>query len=414
MQHRTDILFLTVLLGGIQLGTGISLAASGDTEICRAKGNRQAAIVQVSDDGFYESVTVFDSLWKEFDLKGTVALTVGWVEDIGITPSDPPNVGRYHGTWAEWAARIEEGHLDVQNHTYTHPNLPSVDDSPDSLELQINYAKELIDANIPNYYTIALMGPFSSVGEPAIAKAAERHYAVRTGSDGFNSLEATDDELLHSRRKVLTSGTAVAVANGWVDQAINEGTWFNELFHGQGEEGWEPLSMSFCEQHWSYIASRSDEIWSATFGELVRYIIERREAALDVLFARETEIQLTLTDGMPDSIFNYPLTLKTEVPGTWASVLVVQDTIQQTVVPVQESGASFAYYDAIPDRGEISLFDAASVSVSLRLKREPKRYSPVLILINNPGEFPSLNLLGQRSLPQKMSSGASIRIIDGK
>lgn len=68
-----------------------------------------------------------------------------------------------------------------------------------------------------------------------------------------------------------------------------------------------------------------------------------------------TSRTISLTDNLPDDIFNYPLTLKSEVPADWNYATVTQDGKTQQVEPKLEDGKFYVYYDATPDKGDITL-----------------------------------------------------------
>lgn len=77
----------------------------------------------------------------------------------------------------------------------------------------------------------------------------------------------------------------------------------------------------------------------------------------------DSKIEIALTDDLDDEIFDFPLTIKTEVSASWKDIIVVQAGDTQSVEPVNESGNLSIYYDAVPDRGTIEIFCKEQVEI---------------------------------------------------
>jgi hypothetical protein len=165
----------------------------------------------------------------------------------------------------------------------------------------------------------------------------------------------TPDDLLPVGQIGVVSSTTTALLNAELDGAIAHGTWALEMWHGCDGLAWEPPPCAVYDQHCAYVGSRSDEVWCASFQQATKYIYERTDASIDVTSVEESHITVSLTDNLDDAIFDYPLTLRTVVPDSWLDVLVRQDDRTQNVTPQDESGTRCIYYDAVPDRGEITI-----------------------------------------------------------
>ncbi len=346
----------SVLSAGILVflaASDLSFAAPGATTACTVKDNKTAAVVFTTDDGFYNSIQQYLPLWQYYNLRGTVALVTGWVAGEGIAITDTPNMGVYHGSWSEWAALVDGEYLDIGNHTQSHPDLTQCNAA--QLEFEINGAKQRIDLNIPQYHTICLLCPSGAYNNTVINKAMEQHYACRVIDNGYNSFSPTTNDIYRLKRQQILSNTAVSAAKQWVDAAINTGTWIIEAFHGVNGEGWEPPPLSFFNAHWAYIDSQSSIMWCGKFNDVVKYIKERMAARITLISSDASKISLTLSDTLNNAIFNYPLTLKTQVQASWSAVRVTQNGKNSIIIPKNESGNYFVYYDAIPDSGQIDL-----------------------------------------------------------
>ncbi|OGP99943.1 MAG: hypothetical protein A2Z40_03055 [Deltaproteobacteria bacterium RBG_19FT_COMBO_60_16] len=103
---------------------------------------------------------------------------------------------------------------------------------------------------------------------------------------------------------------------------------------------------------------KTKNLWVGTFGAAVKYIQERTYATISVLSISSDQMVLSLTDTLDDAIYDQPLTLRSEVPSGWSTVSVQQGSGSSTEVrPVVEGTRWVIYYNAVPDRGLITLKD---------------------------------------------------------
>ena len=108
-----------------------------------------------------------------------------------------------------------------------------------------------------------------------------------------------------------------------------------------------------------------------TFGSVVKYIKERESANLSLISSSQDQIVLNLTDTLDDAIFDEPLTIRSEVPSSWAKVRVKQGTGAITVTPGIEGTKTVIYYNVIPDRGFITLQKLTYQSATNSLWSQP-------------------------------------------
>ena len=103
------------------------------------------------------------------------------------------------------------------------------------------------------------------------------------------------------------------------------------------------------------MASKLDNIWCGTFNEVTKYLREKQNALIIEKEYTASRISFGLEHTMDNAIFNFPLTLKTEVPADWANVNVTQNGINKSVVSKLENGKLYVYYDAIPNETDVVL-----------------------------------------------------------
>ncbi|MGB7970529.1 MAG: hypothetical protein WCF31_01025 [Candidatus Deferrimicrobiaceae bacterium] len=116
---------------------------------------------------------------------------------------------------------------------------------------------------------------------------------------------------------------------------------------------------SFTTGEWlaylDYLTTKKNQLYIGTFGSVVKYIKERTSANLSVVSSSSDQIVLSLTDTMDDARYDQPLTIRSEVPSDWVTATVQQGSSTTEVYTTVEGATTVVYYDAVPDRGYITL-----------------------------------------------------------
>lgn len=132
------------------------------------------------------------------------------------------------------------------------------------------------------------------------------------------------------------------------DPALRNHRWGVFTFHGVGGE-WLSVTSDALDELAGYLA-RHPEVWTATFGDVVRYIQESQ--ALGVRPAGPLQFELSWP--LDPQIFNLPLSLKWQLPDGW--------------------NAGQAFGDGKPlvlaARGRTMLFDVPPQTRSLRFEQK--------------------------------------------
>jgi peptidoglycan/xylan/chitin deacetylase (PgdA/CDA1 family) len=337
MHINRSILTVSVLMATILIVAEL-MAAPGSTTICLVKDNKKSAVVFTTDDGLLKSVKIYVAEWKKLNLRGTCAIIAG-----SVSTSE----------WGEWKKLVDEGYLDLGNHSMNHPNLTT--QTWAQLETEVNGAKDVIEKNMPGYKVVTFLCPEGAYNDLVISKAMERHGANRVVDRGYNSFNPTVAQIYRLKRQQILGATTVDEMNSWVNQAISQGQWLIEAYHGCDAEGWEPPPCALLLQHYGFVATKLDQIWNGTFNQVIKYIKERQASTLKVVSASAIEIVLQLTDTLDNTAYNFPLTLKTEVNSAWSNVYLRQGAATSQVTPVLETGIKYAYFNVIPDGGAITL-----------------------------------------------------------
>ena len=314
----------------------------GSTTVCELKDDKKAAYTFTTDDGIYSAVYYFNEDFKRLDLRGSMALITG----------------KLQGQEDKFRALIAEGHFDVTNHSMTHVNFSTVSDSA-TLDYEINGAQSLLKSTFAGQDVITMANPYVSNTDLSDKLIKQHHYAGRNGGDGFNSLNPTETEwyrlkYITAYNYSLSQSTSPDVLNSSVDIALANRNWLIILTHGAGVcNGCIPKPD--ITAHFEYVASKLDSIWCGTFNEVTKYIREKQHAVINTKQSKPSRIVLNLTHDLDSTLFRFPLTLKTKVPEAWNKIAVLQNGISKTVTVKSENGINYAYYDAVPNLGDITL-----------------------------------------------------------
>jgi VCBS repeat-containing protein len=315
----------------------INVGAPGH-EVVEWKGNKAGAVSLTFDDGYESHYSIGVAALNEFGLKGTFfliteATSVGWP---------------YFVSWDSWRTAAVMGH-EIGSHTKTHPNLTTL--SMAGMRDEILGSKTEIDNQISSQDSLVFAYPYGILSNNVKTTTGSAYIAARGVRWGLNSAPFDFTNLY-----AVFPDTADAVGKSLesqIDLAETSGQWLVIGFHGLDGTGYGPVTEERFRQFIEYMTTKN--VWVGTLSAVVKYIRERDSANLSVLFSVGEELVLDLTDGLDDAIYNEALTIRSEVPATCASALVEQGDTFTTVSSVLEGTTQVIYYNAVPDRGEITI-----------------------------------------------------------
>ena len=317
-----------------------------ETSICDLKDNKKAAVTFIEDDGYYDSTVFYNNEFKKYGLRGSVALISKPIADLKT--SDP---NAYH----QWQDIINQGYIDVSNHTYEHIDLVGLSDS--ELQLQINYSRALLRSMFPGQSVVGFVAPENDTDDKVVQVIKQQHYSVRN-SGGNYSVNPDNYSWYHLGFIQVDNTSQAKDLNRDVDSAIVNHSWLLEMEHAvnltHDPNSGYPTPETF-DAHFAYVASKKNDVWCDSLEAVTKYIRERQGASLKVVKNNSNVREINLTDKLPNDIFNYPLTLRTVVNKNWNNVVIKQGTKEQKVKTVTESGKKVLYFDAIPNSGAIDI-----------------------------------------------------------
>lgn len=249
--------------------------------------------------------------------------------------------------WSKLKAAFEKGH-EIASHSQTHASDAS----------QLLPSQEAIKKNVPGEMCVSIAYPNGNT----ISGALKNYIAARNISGANNPKTPGDFSQINTQGFGAGSGnyanTATAM-NSWADQAASGNKWGTAMHHGIGnaqdpKHSWAMTNIDEMVKHLDHLDKNRDKIWCETFGNVARYIKERDAAKITVKSSAADKFIITVTDNLADSIFNFPLSIRREMPADWkAKPLVKQGekTMADTVVTV--SSKQYIMFQAVPDAGDV-------------------------------------------------------------
>lgn len=345
-----------VLYALIGLLLPLRIASAQDHQITPWKHNRAGAVSVNFDDGYSSQITYAVPLLNARGLKATFFLTT--------TGGDT--------TWDQWRQVAQQGH-EIGSHTVTHPYLTTLSDS--QLRYELSESQRVINQNIPSQSCITLSYPYTDSNSHVQAVTSEYYIAARGGwvGDSGGDFNFYDDlvpcdwispcyvppgmsfgSFNHIHFYNVASGnyddTPISLLDASLDTAMAYHAWYVMYLHAIPDDTSYHNAFATALDH---IVARN--LWMATFGEVAKYMRERKASTLSVLSSYTSAIQLSLTNSLNISIYNEPLTIRSKVPSTWLKVSIVQGGSCTIVNSTNEGADKVVYYDAVPNLGTIVL-----------------------------------------------------------
>ena len=103
---------------------------------------------------------------------------------------------------------------------------------------------------------------------------------------------------------------------------------------------------------------RHREIWSATFGDVIRYIQERKAASIRIAESDADHLEVRLSWPMDKNIYDLPLTVKVELPSKWSRVSASGDGTRLEVKLSEQPNGSVVLVDVPPKTASLLISNA--------------------------------------------------------
>lgn len=317
--------------------------------ICTWYGDKASATSITMDDGMYDAALKYLELFKKYGVHGTeMMMAKNIANDDGTLKSED--------MVKKWQDIFDTGYIDLGNHSFNHTiRYNNNDYTQQELEHDILDAYAVLAKYFPTQSLITYATPWGQNAEKALTEVRKNHYANRSAGGDIVSGK-TPGNFYQIPTIAVQYGTSVSKLNERVDKAIASGGWNTELYHGIGSstsgDSDYSTNLTNMEEHLKYINSKADKVWAGSFTEVTKYIYERDSASAKQLWATNSSVGIKVTDGVEDDVFDFPLTVKVNVPASWSgTALVKQDGSSEETEVFSESGKNYVYANIIPDKG---------------------------------------------------------------
>ena len=309
----------------------------------------QAAVTYTFDDQcanqFSAAVPLFDSM----NFKATFYPVINWGPD-----------------WNKLRNLAENGH-EIGSHSMSHPYaLAGMQNEEDELK----NSKAEINRQIPGNQCLTIAYPNCNAGTLSLLNA---HYIAGRKCQGQLESKTPADFFGISSIICGSQGALNTVQsfNSKVDEAARMNGWSVFLVHEVNNgSGYSPLQASVIEGNLRYMDQNREKFWVSTLSNVVRYIKERNAVGLTVISNQDDQIVLRITDNLPDSIYNVPVTFRRPLPSGWSTAFVSQEheLVESSIAMIH--GEQYVVFNAVPDRGDVMLVPDITAAHKIRTSKQ--------------------------------------------
>ena len=240
----------------------------------------------------------------------------------------------WSATKAQWDDAAKSPYVVLANHTYTHEGVNGAEELDNELEKN-NEVIYGIYSDRPRPFLLSFGQPGGvpwNVTSEQQASALARHNLVeRPPFKGSPMNYTTQEELVAS-----------------VDDAIARGDLGYDDMHGVGGD-WLATPVEWFSALLDKLEAEKGQLWIPDVTSYAKYLAERESAAVKIVRASANEIHVALSTKTDPVLYNFPLTLITNVPFGWTTAVVTQGSIKVKVPVINRT----VMYDALPSAGDI-------------------------------------------------------------
>ncbi len=308
-------------------------------KICTWYHNKSAAVSLTFDDNNESQFAYILPLLDRFRFNATFFVVTGALDK-------PWSVV----TWDSVRMAASRGH-EIGSHTVNHPRLIELDEVSRMYELE--YSRNRIDEEVPGQKCVSLAYPYSQWDDELRSQVSSYYIVARAGDNWSEPADPPDLYTVHGN--IPLASTSLEQMNCWIDEAVVYRLWCVEIVHTFEYEGAEPLSADRYRLHLRYIKSKEERVWVAPLGTVAKYIRERDAATIIPVSVTDSTLSFDLSDGLPDSVYNVPLTIAVDIPGDWENAEVTQAGMPRWSAFAEGNSGRTLLVDAVPDAGEIAI-----------------------------------------------------------
>jgi peptidoglycan/xylan/chitin deacetylase (PgdA/CDA1 family) len=258
-------------------------------------------------------------------------------------------------TWEDLKNYGARGY-EIASHSITHASMPGLDSV--NIQYELEKSKEEIRDKMGAKYTFSSEVPYGYENErvmkiaykiyPALRNRMPEPWLKEIDRASSQTPGTTTKDYIQWQRGATTK-TPMRLMQSWVDTAVaKNNTWLVLVFHGVDNFGYEALPHTLLDEYFQYIKNQQDKLWIATFGDVTKYMRERKHAEVHKE-QKNGKLAITLLSSLDKTMYDLPLTLKTYVSPDWKKVWVWQGKRMQRIDAYTDSKGTYVLYQAYPN-----------------------------------------------------------------
>jgi len=304
--------------------------------------NKKAAVSITFDDCLPGQFTDAAPILEANGMKGTFFIITKNVEEQGVG-------------WLSVINALAKGH-EIGNHTVNHPDKLETF-TEEQITAEFVNANEAIYSNT-KYLPVTMSytngdGGGSTEGDLKIRNIVKQIFiGARAVGGEFNEYRFADEEenyFLVKSPMIFNATTSNEVGTS-LDKTIAAGGWYCPTYHGV-VNGWIVVPKILYETHINEYVKRKQDLWFATFADIIKYHRERKSAKLVLVSEDSKSLLISLSDTLSNRVlWNQALTIILKKPDSY--IYHISQNGNNVPFKVEEN---YLIFSVIPDGGIIKL-----------------------------------------------------------
>ena len=397
MKKIISMIFIVILMLSAVLFAGMTAIYATEyntPEIATWSGFRKGAASFTFDDGAPSHIEYGGPLFEKYKYRATFCLVVNWNPD-----------------WGGFQNLADKGH-EIASHSNSHgQNMRGEEAS----------SKENIESHITQKYGCITVA-YPNLTVPDQDAVRQNYIAGRIGNGswaGEEDIMGKDGPSDWTKVSALMTGNTYGIntADGFIgcmEDAINKNGWVAFLSHGfqgknNGSATYSPTDLDAIEGALKWAQQNDKDIWIAPLGYVAMYIKERNASRVKQTGSSDSSVTFTLTHSIADSVsaYNYPLSLRMKLPGTWSKA----NAYQNGAVLQTKLDGGWLYFDAVPNAGDI-VVERKGKPAQISIEGAEVVLSAASFTYNRKEHKPSVKTIGGEALT--LGTDYTLAITDSK
>ncbi len=320
----------------------------GDASVCLWNDDKLAAFTLTIDDNNEQDIPFWAQMQSKYDFHFTWFLMTEANEKYNVK------------CWDCYRKLARSGN-DIQGHDdrnwYENPKKGERNPSLKKYRKRLKATQDKINTEINNQKCLIYAYPWGEGNDQEISKLFIATRDViglpnKANTIDYNHINSISNPHIYkdnaSRDKYLLP---ILTKTDTLEGVNYFRGWLSTHFHHINSDEAHTKTDGFL----NYLKEKEDKIWMGTFTNVAKYSQEYATHELKVDPISDDEITFLLTDGMQNSLYDFPLTVKIRIPNNWTSFSASQNNIEIISTLISYNNSNYALVKAIPDKGRVVL-----------------------------------------------------------